>query len=406
MINNGSNKGVQFAYGEYKKTLSYIDAHPEYKSLRGKVLTEYRRVKTINLTGDLHQYYLKFKGGKNKHADEFAFLSTVGIITSEEMADYLEANYANELCNVSEISDLKVGDYLTNDEVTMKFGCAYMGGMRASTKNNCLVLIAKHDNPLYDDQWIENDDGTRTLHYTGMGKNGPQTLDGQNRTLAESRTNGVTIYLFESYEPNEYVFDGEVKLVADPYQAKELGEDKILRDVWKFPLQQVSNIPAIFDENSVKAADKAKEKEVKKESDAEVEEKAKAAGKSKPGTRKVAVTQVARNQYVTEHVKRRAAGVCDGCGKKAPFDDLDGTPYLECHHVFWLANGGPDAIYNAVALCPNCHRRAHIRNKTDNKLLDKIESYLIASNDVTSLAEFKKMKKANNALINNQRGKK
>ena len=406
MINNGKNDGVQFAYGEYEKTLRYINAHPEYKHLRGKVLTEYRRVKTINLTGDLYQYYLKFKDGKNKHASEFAFLSTIGILTSEEMADYIKSNYANELCNVSEIADLKVGDKLTNDEISMKFACAYMGGMRGSTKNKCLVLIAKHDNPLYDDQWIENDDGTRTLHYTGKGKVGPQKLDGENKTLSESRTNGIKVYLFESYETNEYVYDGEVKLVADPYETNELGEDKIMRSVWKFPLQQVSDLPAIFDEASVKAADKEKEKEVKKESDAEVEEKAKAAGKTKPGTRIVAVTQVNRNPYVTEHVKRRAGGICDGCGKKAPFEDREGNPYLECHHVFWLANGGPDVIYNAVALCPNCHKRAHIRNKSDNKLLSKIEEYLNATNDNASLSEFNKMVKANKNLINNQGGKK
>ncbi|HDR7378766.1 TPA: HNH endonuclease [Bacillus toyonensis] len=37
----------------------------------------------------------------------------------------------------------------------------------------------------------------------------------------------------------------------------------------------------------------------------------------------------------------------------------DGTPYLEVHHVVPLATGGEDSVENAVALCQNCHRKAH-----------------------------------------------
>ncbi|WP_429628901.1 HNH endonuclease [Tunturiibacter psychrotolerans] len=35
-------------------------------------------------------------------------------------------------------------------------------------------------------------------------------------------------------------------------------------------------------------------------------------------------------------------------------------PYLECHHIVWLARGGDDTIENTVAMCPNCHRRMHV----------------------------------------------
>jgi 5-methylcytosine-specific restriction protein A len=38
---------------------------------------------------------------------------------------------------------------------------------------------------------------------------------------------------------------------------------------------------------------------------------------------------------------------------------LDGLPYLELHYVQGLADGGADAVSNAVALCPNCHREIH-----------------------------------------------
>lgn len=66
-----------------------------------------------------------------------------------------------------------------------------------------------------------------------------------------------------------------------------------------------------------------------------------------------------RDPYVAGHAKRRADGRCDLCSKPAPFV-FDGEPFLECHHVVPLSDGGTDTIDNTVALCPNCHRRMHL----------------------------------------------
>lgn len=69
-----------------------------------------------------------------------------------------------------------------------------------------------------------------------------------------------------------------------------------------------------------------------------------------------------RDRYVSEYVKRRANGICQLCGQPAPFMNSKGEPFLETHHVIWLADGGDDSINNAVALCPNCHRKMHSLN--------------------------------------------
>ena len=58
-------------------------------------------------------------------------------------------------------------------------------------------------------------------------------------------------------------------------------------------------------------------------------------------------------------VLEQADGVCECCRAKAPFQDTNGLPFLEVHHVRKLADGGSDTIGNAVALCPNCHREMH-----------------------------------------------
>lgn len=88
-----------------------------------------------------------------------------------------------------------------------------------------------------------------------------------------------------------------------------------------------------------------------------------------------------RSEVVSELAKRRAKGICELSDEnniyhKAPFD-VDGTPYLESHHVEWLSRGGQDVLENVVALCPNCHKKIHILNeKTDNqKLLDRLQLY-------------------------------
>ncbi|MBO4893792.1 MAG: HNH endonuclease [Clostridia bacterium] len=73
-----------------------------------------------------------------------------------------------------------------------------------------------------------------------------------------------------------------------------------------------------------------------------------------------------RNPIIAAYVKKRANGYCQLCGLKAPFVDQYGEPYLECHHIDWLSNGGMDSPDNCVALCPNCHRKMHIINDSND----------------------------------------
>ena len=74
-----------------------------------------------------------------------------------------------------------------------------------------------------------------------------------------------------------------------------------------------------------------------------------------------------RDPVIAAYVKKRANGFCQLCGQKAPFNDKNGEPYLECHHIEWLSSGGMDSTENCVALCPNCHRRMHIINDLNDK---------------------------------------
>ncbi len=88
--------------------------------------------------------------------------------------------------------------------------------------------------------------------------------------------------------------------------------------------------------------------------------------------RKMTLTGTAfiRDSYVAASAKKLADGVCDLCKKEAPFLSANNEPYLESHHIDWLSHGGADLIDNVVALCPNCHRKMHIRNdEADRNIL-------------------------------------
>jgi len=259
-------------------------------------------------------------------------------------------------------SGLTQGQVIDNDELCKLFGCSPQGGMRRSLKTNTLVLISNHVDSIYDDRWIGN-----IFHYTGMGQKGDQSLTfNQNKTLAESSSNGVDVHLFEVNKEKEYTYQGRVTLAENPYTETQPDQDQIDRKVYVFPLTLDNSSPAPVKNTEFVKAQSIREKKAKKLSDEELMHKASKAPK-KAGERTVTGTQYERDPYVSRLTKRRAKGICELCEEPAPFTDAKGEPYLETHHVEWLARGGEDSLANTVALCPNCHRQMHVLDSESDK---------------------------------------
>ena len=132
----------------------------------------------------------------------------------------------------------KIGDVVTNSQLSAAFGAGNMGGMRRAKKTGTLVLISDNTKGLYRDRWHDG-----ILHYTGMGKIGDQVIDRtQNRTLAESGSNGVEVHLFEVNEPTKYTYVGVVELADKPFQETQPDDNGNPRKVWVFPLRKVSEL--------------------------------------------------------------------------------------------------------------------------------------------------------------------
>lgn len=257
---------------------------------------------------------------------------------------------------------LHTGDILTNDELKAIFKCSPQGGMRRALKTNTLVIISNHVESIYDDRWFGD-----VFHYTGMGLIGAQSLEySQNKTLAQSDSNRVAVYLMEVFAPQKYTFIGQVKLAAAPYQEAQPDSEDNVRQVWVFPLRLVEGQSVLLPEKVVTGKCELVEKKAQRLSDAVIRERVRYV-KPTVGARQVVTDSYERNTYIAEYAKRRANGICQLCIQPAPFSDKNGRPYLETHHIIWLSQGGEDSVLNTVALCPNCHRKMHALDRVEDK---------------------------------------
>lgn len=252
-------------------------------------------------------------------------------------------------------AQLVIGKEYSNAEISNIFRGNEQRGMKKSNSFNALVLLSTHESDnLYDDYWDGN-----ILYYTGMGFDGDQRLDFyENKTLAESNQNGVTVYLFEGFEHHDYFYRGIVRLKGTPFQKEEKDQSGSLRKVWKFPLELCSSnsylgqeIITEEHEDKISAAKRLGTEALRKKAED-------ASRYNKSSIRNVVSKVHERNELVREYSLRRAAGVCELCHQPAPFE-VNGIPYLESHHIVWLSRDGDDAISNTAAVCPNCHRRLH-----------------------------------------------
>jgi len=252
--------------------------------------------------------------------------------------------------------DLEPNETIDNKRLCDIFKCSTQGGMRRSLSTNSLIIVSNHVRSIYEDRWVDD-----VLHYTGMGLKGDQHLDyAQNKTLDQSRVTDTDCFLFEVLTKGEYIYRGQAELAGEPYQEKQPDTEGKLRIVWMFPLKLAGDVPPPpLPKSLLRKKQELKERSAQGLSDDELAEKASHARRGS-SSRAVTAHVHERNEYVSELAKRRANGICQLCEKPAPFTKSNGDPYLESHHVEWLAEGGDDVIENTVALCPNCHRKMYV----------------------------------------------
>jgi hypothetical protein len=89
-------------------------------------------------------------------------------------------------------------------------------------------------NPCYPDFHGESRD---TIHYTGSGRRGNQTLDAANRSLHNAITSGQAVPLFNKLSVNRWEYLGRWVVISGEYVFDESRE----RMVWRFELRKISD---------------------------------------------------------------------------------------------------------------------------------------------------------------------
>lgn len=260
---------------------------------------------------------------------------------------------------------IAIGTVLTENEVHETFECQTTLGIRMSKKNNLFVIMSgSAKKQIYHDRWVDD-----VLYYNGTDINSDTSA---NQTLIRGKGNNNSqlydvwfadeasrpqIFLFVKRIANQCVYKGEVVLDREPF-IEDRG-DNSGRKVWIFPLKLKSFDATLNEDRYEQQEDRALSDDLTRlKTIAENNARMQPAGAT---TKHRAITNVyERSPYVSAYAKIRTKGYCDLCCKRGPFDDKEGRPYLESHHVQWLSRGGKDVIDNIVALCPNCHRKMHI----------------------------------------------
>ena len=224
----------------------------------------------------------------------------------------------------------------------------------------------------YRDGWSEEG----LFLYTGEGHRGDMLFVRGNRAIRDHIADGKDLYLFEQTDSGSVRYMGQMVCIGfherrgpdmngydrraiifelvplEEFNNKDFWSDALLDEqLWKEQLVSLR-------ERAITFSDVAKD----------------------PIERKNSAQR--RSDEVRTYVLRRARGACEACGDPAPFKTDSGRPYLETHHIRRLSDGGPDHPRWVVALCPNCHQRAH---HSEDKELFGQQLARIANNKETDI---------------------
>ena len=264
------------------------------------------------------------------------------------------------------------GQIYSRRTLHQQVGGQEQGGISTPSKLNVILLFTGKSGEQYGylDQW--SDEGV--FFYTGEGQVGDMEFVRGNRAIRDHSLNGKDIHLFSQTTQKGFVrYEAQMICTGFHYVNRPRKDGKARRAI-VFELSPISAfgqaaIPApsaIEDEPPHDLLEKASLEELRKKA-------LSASGNPKSVRERKAMIQQ-RSRAIKLYVLKRANGKCEGCGTPAPFRTPKRKLYLEPHHIRRLSDGGPDHPRWVVAVCPNCHRRAHYSEdaRTYNEHLTKI----------------------------------
>lgn len=245
-------------------------------------------------------------------------------------------------------------DYDRRTEIHAPFGGSAQSGISTSSVFPVIFLFTGETGDQYG--YRDGHTPSGAFLYTGEGQVGDMQFIRGNKAIQEHAANGKTLHLFEALrKPRKQRYLGEFSLIrahTDRRGPDRNGAERKLIIFELLPGGNTEEPPASY-ASPAEAAPSSSLREARNLAIAAFE-----AHRSK-GTRSTVYTQYQRSEVIRSYVLKRADGICESCGSPAPFKRVDGSPYLEVHHVHRLSDGGVDHPINTAALCPACHREVH-----------------------------------------------
>lgn len=254
-------------------------------------------------------------------------------------------------------------EYKRRRDIHDIYGGQHQGGI-STPKNQPVIFIfmsgSGHQHGYYD---FTDENGV--FNYTGEGQIGDMVMQGGNKAIRDHQRSGKTIHVFEQTRKAYVRYVGTAECLGYKEESRPDTNGQP-RNAFIF-LLDINSIKNTQEKDLSKelASNKDIESNLKKKSLSELRKSA-LLSPSKSSDSNVKLVNVRyRSQAIKAYALARSSGICESCNNPAPFSTKSG-PFLECHHIYRVADGGPDAPENVIALCPNCHRRAHYSKDKDD----------------------------------------
>lgn len=230
-----------------------------------------------------------------------------------------------------------------------QFGGQRQGGISTPANHPLILLFTGKGGEQhgYVDGW--QPDGN--YFYTGEGQTGDMRFVGGNRAVRDHAKHRKDLHLFEQTGKAFVRYLGEFEC-ASSHLRSTTGSDGKTRSAIVFELTPVDHYGQ--EESSLVISETDRSERLKTLRKIALDD---AVSSRNATERKVLYRK--RSAAIRQYVLERANGSCEACASPAPFLTERNLPYLEPHHIHRLSDGGPDDPHFVIAVCPNCHRKAH-----------------------------------------------
>jgi 5-methylcytosine-specific restriction enzyme A len=333
--------------------------------IRGKTLTDQDILKAMADFDDQYSETNDYENWLNRSTYRYALVHDGNLYPPKYILGYasdVERNrfnggvqYTNQLLTelgfeiiekpgLSINTTFEIGESYKRTDLHNQYGGQSQGGISTPANHNFIMLFTGDSGEQhgYVDSWVDG-----IFHYTGEGQSGDMEFIRGNLAIKEHLNNSKDLHLFENTDSGYVRYIGQ--MICTGYHHRDDLERR--RQVIVFELAPVNASEEETPPNTEDISKKLSLDELRQ----------RALMSSREATTAVERKTIARlrSQAIVLYAKKRAKGKCEGCKQDAPFKNNKGEPFLEVHHVNRLADGGPDHPAAVVAICPNCHRRAH-----------------------------------------------